>query len=283
MAELLKGKAVSDALSAELLAGSEELKKKGVTPTLAIMRVGEKPDDIAYERGALKRAEKTGVAVKQYVLPEGTGESEVLGAIDEINRDDSVHGALLLRPMPGDISDENVRNALAPEKDVDGITDISQAGVYSGSGKGYPPCTAEACIAILKHYGTELRGKRAVVIGRSLIIGNPVALMLRKENATVTVCHTKTVNMPFVARGAEILIAAAGQAGMVTKEFMHPDQIVIDVGINVGDDGKLCGDVNAEDADSGCAMYTPVPGGVGAVTTSMLMKHVIQAAEKKLG
>ena len=241
MAELLKGKAVSDALSAELLAGSEELKKKGVTPTPAIMRVGEKPDDIAYERGAL------------------------------------------LRPMPGDISDENVRNALAPEKDVDGITDISQAGVYSGSGKGYPPCTAEACIAILKHYGTELRGKRAVVIGRSLIIGKPVALMLIKENATVTVCHTKTVNMPFVARGAEILIAAAGQAGMVTKEFMNPDQIVIDVGINVGDDGKLCGDVNAEDADSGCAMYTPVPGGVGAVTTSMLMKHVIQAAEKKLG
>lgn len=282
MAEILKGKAVVDALNEQLAAASEELKRKGVTPTLAIMRVGEKPDDMAYERGALKRAEKTGVAVKQFVLPEGATEREVLAAVDEINKDDSIHGALLLRPMPGDIDDETVRNALAPDKDVDGITDISQAGVYSGSGKGYPPCTAEACIAILKHYGIELRGKRVTVIGRSLIIGKPVAMMLIRENATVTVCHTKTVNMPLVARGAEVLIAAAGQPEMVNKEYMNPDQVIIDVGINVNAEGKMCGDVLAEDADAHCAKYTPVPGGVGTVTTSMLMSHVIEAAKKTL-
>jgi len=282
MAELLKGKDVVDSLNAELSAEIEVLKSEGTVPTLGIMRVGERPDDLSYERGALKRAEKVGMEVRQYIFPEDVSEQEILEAIEKINRDDSVHGVLILRPLPKTIDDEKVRKALAPEKDIDGITDESQAGVYSGSGVGFPPCTAEACIEILNHYGVGTRGKSAVVIGRSLIIGKPVAMMLIKGNATVTTCHTKTIDMPSVCREAEILIAAAGQKEMVTADYMNPEQVIIDVGINVDEAGKLCGDVNAEDAEAHSGAYTPVPGGVGTVTTSLLMKHTVEAAKKKI-
>ena len=282
MAKVLKGKEVVDALNEELRGEIEKMSAKGVYPTLGILRVGEKPDDMAYERGAMKRAEKVGVAVKNYIFPEDISEEELLGKVEEINNDSSVHGVLILRPLPKTINDEKIRNALAPEKDIDGITDKSSVGVYSGTDIGYPPCTAEACIEILKHFGVETRGSNAVVIGRSLVIGKPVAMMLIKGNATVTTCHTKTVDMPSVCRDADILIAAAGQKQMVTKEYMNPEQVIIDVGINVGDDGKLCGDVVSEDAEACAKAYTPVPGGVGTVTTSLLMKHTVEAAKKTI-
>ena len=282
MATLLKGKEVIDKLNEELLSRSDSLKEKGVTPTLGIVRLGERPDDMAYERGALKRAEKTGVSVKQFVFDADMTQDELIRQIDKINDDSEVHGVLMFRPLPSQIDDEAVRNELAPEKDVDGITDGSMAGVYSGSGQGYPPCTAEACIQILDHYGIDLKGKNVAVIGRSQVIGKPVTMMLIRKNATVTVCHTKTEDMAGICRNKDIIIAAAGQIGTVTEDFLSPGQVVIDVAINFDDEGKMCGDVDFEAAEPIIDAVTPVPGGVGTVTTSMLMKHVIEAAEKTL-
>lgn len=282
MATLLKGKEVIDKLNEELLSRSDSLKEKGVTPTLGIVRLGERPDDMAYERGALKRAEKTGVSVKQFVFDADMTQDELIRQIDKINDDSEVHGVLMFRPLPSQIDDEAVRNELAPEKDVDGITDGSMAGVYSGSGQGYPPCTAEACIQILDHYGIDLKGKNVAVIGRSQVIGKPVTMMLIRKNATVTVCHTKTEDMAGICRNKDIIIAAAGHIGTVTEDFLSPGQVVIDVAINFDDEGKMCGDVDFEAAEPIIDAVTPVPGGVGTVTTSMLMKHVIEAAEKTL-
>lgn len=282
MATLLKGKEVVDKLNEELLSRSDSLKEKGVTPTLGIVRLGERPDDMAYERGALKRAEKTGVSVKQFVFDADMTQDELIRQIDKINDDSEVHGVLMFRPLPSQIDDEAVRNELAPEKDVDGITDGSMAGVYSGSGQGYPPCTAEACIQILDHYGIDLKGKNVAVIGRSQVIGKPVTMMLIRKNATVTVCHTKTEDMAGICRNKDIIIAAAGHIGTVTKDFLSPGQVVIDVAINFDDEGKMCGDVDFDAAEPIIDAVTPVPGGVGTVTTSMLMKHVIEAAEKTL-
>ena len=280
MAKILKGKEVIDSLNEELRERSKVLNEEGITPTLGIVRLGERPDDMAYERGALKRAENTGVNVQQFVFDKDMSQDELLDEIDKINNDDSIHGVLMFRPLPPQIDDETVRNALAPEKDVDGITDISMAGVYSGSDTGFPPCTAEACIQILDYYDVDLKGKNVAVIGRSQVIGKPVAMMLIGKNATVTVCHTKTEDMADICHNKDIIIAAAGHQGTVTEDFLSPDQTVIDVAINFDDDGNMCGDVDFPAAENIVDAITPVPGGVGTVTTSMLMKHVIEAAEK---
>ncbi len=280
MAKILTGKEVIDSLNEELRERSKALEEGGVTPTLGIVRLGERPDDMAYERGALKRAENTGVSVQQFVFDQDMTQDELLDEIDKINNDDSIHGVLMFRPLPPQIDDETVRNALAPEKDVDGITDMSMAGVYAGSDTGFPPCTAEACIQILDYYDVDLKGKNVAVIGRSQVIGKPVAMMLIGKNATVTVCHTKTEDMADICHNKDIIIAAAGHQGTVTEDFLSPDQTVIDVAINFDDDGNMCGDVDFPAAENIVDAITPVPGGVGTVTTSMLMKHVIEAAEK---
>jgi len=279
MAQALLGKEVVAALNERLRAEVESLKGAGVSPTLAIVRVGERPDDVSYERGAMKRAETVGVAVRQFVLPAETTEEDLLAVIEQINADASLHGLLLFRPLPKHIDEEKVRNAISPQKDVDGIADISLAGVFTGSGYGYPPCTAQACLEIFDHYGIELKGKRVTMIGRSLVVGKPLAMMLLGRHATVTICHTRTVDMPAVCREAEILIVAAGRAKVVGAEFFSPGQIVLDVGINVDDEGNLCGDADYEAAQAIVGAITPVPGGVGTVTTSVLLKHVIAAAK----
>ena len=205
-----------------------------------------------------------------------------MAAIDRVNNDDRIHGVLIFRPLPKHLDDEAVRRALKPEKDIDGITDGSLVGVFAGTKQGFPPCTPQACMEILDHYGIDPKGKRAVVIGRSLVVGKPAAMMLLGKHATVTVCHTRTVDMPAVCREAEILIVAAGRAGVVGKEYFAPGQIVIDVGINVNAEGKLCGDVNFEEAEPVVEAITPVPGGVGTVTTSVLVGHVVEAAKRTL-
>lgn len=281
MAELLKGAPVVNALNERLIEEVEALKAKDVIPALAIVRVGEKGDDIAYERGAVKRCERIGVAVRLVTLPEETTQEELLRQLHGLNGDDAVHGVLLLRPLPKGFDDDLVRNALSPEKDIDGITDASLSAVFTGGGVGYPPCTAEACMEILDHYGVDLKGKKAAVVGRSLVVGKPVAMMLLGRNATVTICHSRTVDMPGACREAEVLIVAIGRAKMVDKNYLAPGQTVIDVGINVLEDGSLCGDVDFEAAKGVVAAVTPVPGGVGTVTTSVLVKHVVEAAKKK--
>jgi methylenetetrahydrofolate dehydrogenase (NADP+)/methenyltetrahydrofolate cyclohydrolase len=281
-ATLLKGKDVADALNAKMSADVESLKAKGVTPTLAILRVGERPDDISYEKGAMKRCEGVGVAVKNVVLPADVTQDVLMQNVEALNNDKGVHGVLIFRPLPKHLDEEAVRQALKPEKDIDGITDGSLAGVFTGNGNGFPPCTAQACMEILDYYKINCAGKRAVVIGRSLVVGKPAAVMLMGKNATVTVCHTKTVDMPAVAKTAEILIVAAGKANAVTKEYLSEGQVVVDVGINMNDEGKLCGDVKFDEAEPIVGAITPVPGGVGTVTTSVLVSHVVEAAKKTL-
>ena len=281
MAEILKGKPAADALNEKIVNEVNLLSKINIRPALAIVRVGSKPDDIAYERGAVKRCEKTGAAVRVITLPEDVSQNRLVEAIQKLNEDRSVHGILLLRPLPAHIDDDLIRNTLAPEKDVDGITDGSLAGVFVGTDLGFPPCTPQACMEMLDYYGVEVKGKNVVVIGRSTVVGKPAAMMLTKRHGTVTICHTRTVDLPGVCRQAEILIAAAGKAKMVSKEYLSPGQIVIDVGINFTEDGSMCGDVDFDQAKEIVAAITPVPGGVGAVTTAVLVKHVVEAAKRQ--
>jgi len=279
MAEILKGSDVVGALNEKMSAKIKILKSEGITATLATLRIGDKADDISYEKTASKRCETVGVAVKNIVLPADVSHGTLMRNVLDLNDDNEVHGVLLFRPLPCHLSDDKVRAVLKPGKDVDGITDSSLAGVFTGSGQGFAPCTAQACMEILDYYKIDCKGKRAVVIGRSLVVGKPVAMMLMGRHATVTVCHTRTVDMPSIARNAEILIVAAGQMEGLTSEYFNPGQIVIDVGINWNDKkGKLCGDVKFDDAEPIVAAITPVPGGVGTVTTSVLVSHVIEAA-----
>ena len=281
MAKQLLGKEVTAALNERIKADVAKLNEKGIKPTLGFIRVGERPDDLSYERGATKRCETLGVECKKYLLPADVSQEELLKVIDEVNHDDNIHGVLMFRPLPKHIDQTVVENALAAEKDVDCQTDASLGGVFTGKKVGFPPCTPQACMEILDHYGIDCTGKKAVVIGRSLVVGKPAAMMLIKKNATVTVCHTKTVDMPSVTREADILIVAAGRAGVVGAEYVSEGQIVIDVGINVNAEGKLCGDVDYAAVEPIVEAITPVPGGVGSVTTSVLVGHVVVAAMRK--
>ncbi|MDO4868810.1 MAG: tetrahydrofolate dehydrogenase/cyclohydrolase catalytic domain-containing protein [Bacillota bacterium] len=280
MAELLKGKAVAKSLTETTKAKAEALREQGIIPTLAIIRLGENPGDLSYEKGALKRAEQTGIDVRQFVLGEETGQDELIGVIQKINEDDSIHGVLMFRPLPKHIDEKAVCESLSPAKDMDGITSGSMAGVFMDSDLGYPPCTAEACIHMLDHYGVELKGKKVTIMGRSLVIGKPVAMMAMRRHATITVCHSRTTAEDFAKAGreADIVIAALGRAKMVGADKLGEGQVLIDVGINVDEEGKLCGDMNFDEAEPRAAMITPVPGGVGSVTTAVLMKHVVEAA-----
>lgn len=281
MAKQLLGKEVTAALNERIKADVAKLNEKGIKPTLGIIRVGERPDDLSYERGATKRCETLGVEYKKYLLPADVSQEELLKVIDEVNKDDNIHGVLMFRPLPKHIDQTVVENALAAEKDVDCQTDASLGGVFTGKKVGFPPCTPQACMEILDHYGIDCTGKKAVVIGRSLVVGKPAAMMLIKKNATVTVCHTRTVDMPSVTREADIVIVAAGRAGVVGAEYVSEGQIVIDVGINVNAEGKLCGDVDYAAVEPIVEAITPVPGGVGSVTTSVLVGHVVEAAMRK--
>ena len=278
MAEYWKGAPVAQAMTERLAVRADQLKGLGIVPTLAIVRVGERPEDLSYERGAVKRCEKVGIRVKQFTLPKESSHGDLLAVIQQINADREIHGCLLFRPLPPQMDEAAICAALDPAKDVDGITAGSLAGVFTGSGVGYPPCTAQACMEILDYYGCDLAGKRAVVVGRSLVVGKPLAMLLLGKNATVMLCHTRTADLASECRRAEVLIAAAGHAKMIGRDHLAPGQLVLDVGINVDQEGNLVGDVDFAAAEELAAAVTPVPGGVGAVTTSVLADHVIQAA-----
>lgn len=283
MAELLlKGAEVAKALTETLQQEAEQLKAKGVEPCLAILRVGARDDDLSYERGAMKRCEKVGISVRQVVLPEDVTQEMLMEEICKLNEDAAVHGVLMFRPLPKHLDDEAVRAALAPAKDMDGITDGSMTAVYAGTKNGYAPCTAQACVELLKHYNIPIKGKRVVVIGRSLVIGKPVSLLLLAEHATVTICHSRSENLSEICKEADILVVAAGKAGMVGAESVRAGQVVLDVGIHANADGTLCGDTRFAEVEPIVAAITPVPGGVGAVTTAVLASHVIEAAKKTI-
>ena len=285
MAKLLLGKEVNEKLNARIIEQCNALKAQGVQPTLAIVRCGERPDDLSYERGATKRADTLGVAVEKFLLPEDVTKEALLKTIDEINANDKIHGVLLFRPLPKHLKadQDEICNRLDPAKDVDGMTDGSNAGVFMGKKLGFAPCTPSACMEILDHYGIDCTGKKAVVLGRSLVVGKPAAMMLLGKNATVTVCHTKTRDVASIAREADVLVSAAGVLRSLTKEYVRPGQVVIDVSINWDEaKGGISGDAVYDEVEPIVEAITPVPGGVGAVTTSVLIGHVVEAAERTL-
>ena len=293
MAKQLLGKEVTAAMNERLQARVAALKEKGVTPKLAIVRCGANPSDLSYEKGAESRAALIGVEVEKFLLPEDVTKEALLAQIAAIHADDSIHGCLMFRPLPKHLKadQDEICNRLAAGKDVDCMTDLSNAGVFTGKKLGFAPCTPQACMEILDYYGIDCKGKTAVVIGRSLVVGKPAAMMLMAKNATVTVCHTKTVDTAAIARQADILVSAAGVLGSLTRDYVRPGQVVIDVSINwdenkpnaKGGKGGIAGDAVYDEVEPIVAAITPVPGGVGSVTTSVLIGHVVEAAERKLG
>ena len=282
-AEILKGAPVAAALAEKSAADAAALTEKGIKPTLAILRVGERDDDLSYERGAMKRCAAAGVEVRNVVFPDAVTQQELMAKLEDLNQNESIHGVLILRPLPKHLDEEAVRQALAPEKDVDGITDGSLAGVFSGSGRGFAPCTAQAVVETLQYYSIPLAGKKAVVMGRSLVVGRPAGMLLMQKNATVTICHSRSENVPAITREADILVVAAGKMGAVGAPYLRAGQVVIDVGIHFNEKTqKLCGDVDFAAAEGIVAAVTPVPGGLGAVTTAVLVNHVVEAAKRSL-
>lgn len=274
----LRGKKVSDGIKEYV---SKELETLTFVPKLAIVRVGENPDDMSYERGATKKLKSFGLDVASYVFPQDISDEDFKKAFKDINEDDEVTGILLLRPLPRTINEKDIENMIDPKKDLDGISPINIAKVFAGDTSGFSPCTAEAVIEVLKAYDIELTGKRVTVVGRSMVVGKPVSMLLLKENATVTMTHTRTVDLKKTCSDAEIVIAAAGRAKMLNSDYCGQDAVMIDVGINVDENGKLCGDVDYATLDGKASAATPVPGGVGTVTTAVLAKHLIQAAKMR--
>jgi len=247
-------------------------------PKLAIIRVGEKPDDMSYERGAIKKMENFGLRVQSCVYPADINDEALKAEFAKINEDPDVTGILLLRPLPSQKCEKDIEQMIDPAKDLDGISPVNIAKVFAGDSTGFAPCTAEAVIEVLKANQIPIEGKRVTIVGRSMVVGKPLAMLMVKENATVTICHTRTKDLKGTCRSAEILVAAAGRAKMLNQEYVGQDAVVIDVGIHVDENGKLCGDVDYESIGDTAAWATPVPGGVGAVTTAVLAKHLVRAA-----
>ena len=274
----LRGKKVSDGIKEYV---SKELETLSFVPKLAIVRVGENPDDMSYERGATKKLKSFGLDVASYVFSQDISDEDFKKAFKDINEDDEVTGILLLRPLPRTINEKDIENMIDPKKDLDGISPINIAKVFAGDTTGFSPCTAEAVIEVLKAYDIELTGKRVAVVGRSMVVGKPVSMLLLKENATVTMTHTRTVDLKKTCSDAEIVIAAAGRAKMLNSDYCGQDAVMIDVGINVDENGKLCGDVDYATLDGKASAATPVPGGIGTITTAVLAKHLIQAAKMR--
>ena len=274
----LGGKEVADGIVQDLKIKVEELKGRGISPKLAILRVGERDDDLAYERGVLKRFESAGVEVEVTALDAGVSQEELDETFDGINGDPKVHGILVFRPLPKPLSDEHMRKTIDSGKDVDFMDIRNMEKVLAGVPDAAAPCTAEAVMSLIKHYNIETKGKKVTVVGRSLVIGKPVALLLTTANATVTVCHTKTLNMEEECRNADIIVACCGVAKMINASYVKEGQIVIDVGMNVDEGGNLCGDVDYDAVSEIAEAVTPVPGGVGSITTAILLKHVVDNA-----
>ena len=273
--KLLLGKNVADAIKEDLRARIEEHKKKEIFPKLAIIRVGEKPDDIAYQKGATKTMEDLEISVEVAELAQDSTTEDVAACMARLNEDAGIHGILMLRPLPSHIDENSIRNRIVPQKDIDCMSDLALAGVLEPKRAKKKPCTPQAVIEILKHYKIEMAGKNAVVLGRSTVIGKPAALLLTDENATVTLCHSKTQNLAAVCAQADILVSAIGKAKFVTADFIREGATVIDVGINFDESGRMVGDVDFDAVIEKVGAITPVPRGVGSVTTTVLAMNLL--------
>lgn len=277
--QIIKGKPVADQISENLIKEVNELVKEGISLKLAILRVGANGSDLAYERGALKRCESIGIQTQVVELPEDVTQEEYIKTLKGLNEDKNVNGILCFRPLPKQLDEEAIKYIISPEKDVDSFSPINSAKVMEGDKTGFPPCTPTAVVEILKHYGVELSGSKVAVLGRSMVVGKPAAMLLLNENATVTICHSRTKDLAKVTSEADVLVAAVGRARMVKEDFVKEGAVVIDVGINVDAEGNLCGDVDTNAVLDKVSMITPVPAGVGSVTTSILAKHVVKACK----
>ncbi len=281
MANLLKGKCVADAINENSIALVNELKNKNITPTLATFRIGGNEADIAYESNINKRANNIGVKVINNVFDINIEVDEFIKEVNKANLDKNIHGILIFRPLP--FNEELIRNLIVAEKDVDGSSSDSLAAIFTNTNKGFAPCTAEAAMKILDYYNIDLVGKNVVVIGRSLVVGKPLSMLLLNRNATVTICHSKSKDIASISKKADIVIAAIGRTEMLNKDYFSNKQTVIDVGINYSvEKNKLCGDVLFEEVEPIVENITPVPGGVGSVTNAILINHVVLSAYKDI-
>jgi len=277
-AKLLTGKEVAQKMDQDIQKDVQELKAKGVNPALRIMVVGDAADSVTYANSAKKMAEKNGISCEIEQLAGATNQDQFVSILKDRNADKNIHGIIVMRPFPKQISEDVVKHILAPEKDVDCFNPVNAGKIMAGDMTGFPPATPQAVMEILRYYQIPMSGKEAVVIGRSMVVGKPLSMLLLGENATVTVCHSRTQDLPGVCRRADILVAAIGKAKMITKDYIKNGATVLDVGINVEGD-KLSGDVHTEAAKEIAGAITPVPGGVGTVTTRVLLKHVVKAAK----
>ncbi len=277
----MKGIDVANAMKETLIAKTDQLKENGITPCITIIRVGNRPDDLAYERGAKKKMETIGITCHVMELSEDILQKDLEQIVKKVNDEKNVHGILLFRPLPNHLDEAAIKKILNPAKDIDCMTDVNIAKVFAGDDSGYAPCTAEAVVEMLEYNGIALSGKNVTIVGRSMVVGRPLAMMLLKRNATVTICHTKTEDLVKICREAEILIAAAGSARMITPDMVGDGAVVVDVGINVDEEGNLCGDVDFDHVEKKASYISPVPRGVGSITTSVLAKHVVLAATKQ--
>lgn len=285
MAKLLSGTAVSQALCLKIAEGAALLREREVTPTLGIVRVGERPADVSYERGATRRAQSLGVAVSRTLLPEQVSRGELIRVLGEVSGNNRIHGCLLFRPLPEHLNVPEVLGALTTEKDIDAMTGTSMGGLMFQGAAGFPPCTATACLELLRHYRVELKGKNVVIVGTGVTVGMPTAILLMNQGATVSACNifTDPLRLRELCQGADIIISAAGKAGLINRSHVRPGQVVVDVGVSPGADGKLHGDVDFEAVEPIVDAITPVPGGVGAVTSTVLSAHTVEAALRAQG
>jgi len=277
--KLIDGKLISTQIKDELKAEVEVLKNKGITGCLAVIQVGNDPASSVYVKNKKKACEYIGIESLSYELPDTTSESELLSLIDELNSNNKVNGILVQLPLPKGFDEEKVIKAISPKKDVDGFH-VENVGALCTGSKGFVSCTPAGIIQLLKRSGVEMSGKNCVVIGRSNIVGKPMALLMLRENATVTVCHSKTQNIKDICKNADILIVAIGKPQMINSEYVKEGAVVIDVGIHRDADNKLCGDVDFDDVAAHTSMITPVPGGVGPMTIAMLMSNCVEAMKE---
>lgn len=283
MSMLLRGAPAAAALNEKTVQLVSELREKGVIPTLAIVRLGAREDDLSYERAAVKCCAAVGIETRCISLPANVSGEELERTLRSLSAEETVHGILLLRPLPPALDETRILRAIAPEKDVDGATEASLATVYAGAGEGFAPCTAQAVLELLDYYDIPVAGKRAVLLGRSLVVGRPAAMLLLHRGATVTLCHSKTENAAEIAREADILVAATGRRESAGAAYFRAGQTVIDVGIHYNEEmQKLCGDIVFAEAESVVRAVTPVPGGVGALTTAVLAAHTAKAAARRI-
>ena len=280
MAIRIEGKLLAARVKERVAAGVKELKEKGIEPCLAVIMVGENPASQVYVKGKVKDCAECGIKSLEIHLPAETTQEELLQKLAELAGDAGVHGLLVQLPLPAHIDEKTVIEAIPPQKDVDGFTAVNVGRMMIGE-ECFLPCTPAGCMEMIRSTGISISGKNAVVIGRSNIVGKPAAMLLLRENATVTICHSRTENLKQVCANADILVAAVGRAGFVTGDMVKPGAVVIDVGINRNAQGKLCGDVDYDAAAEKAGYITPVPGGVGLMTRAMLMQNTLQAAQKQ--